>query len=95
MSDEWEGYPIYEPEEPDDYVGLNSWKDNWVFGLPEEGEVSSDSCGAMPFRDAGGAGLKAKKCLRGEDWAWIDTWCYMRYALPSYNVFGNPTPLII
>lgn len=88
MNDEWEGYPIYEPEEPRDYNATYAWNDNWVFGLPDEGEVSSDSCGAMPFRDVNGTGLKAKKCLRGEDWAWIYTWLWMRYNLPAYTVFG-------
>lgn len=85
---EWEGYPIYEPEEPSDYYATYAWDSSWVFGLPDEGEVSSDSCGAMPFRDVNGTGLKAKKCLRGEDWAWIYTWFWMRFNLPAYSVFG-------
>ena len=33
---EWEGYPIYEPEEPSDYAAY-AWDSSWVFGLPDEG----------------------------------------------------------
>ena len=40
------------------------------------------TCGAMPFRTEP-EGINAKKCLRGEDWAWIRTWFETHFGLAA------------
>lgn len=87
---EWQGYWIGEPEEPTDYIGPQGiWTNNLVFGLPTGSQVSSDSCGAMPFRFDDVEGLTAKKCIRGEDWAWIMSWFYTRRGMPALGIFDR------
>lgn len=44
------------------------WLPAWRYGLVGE---SNPHCGAMPFRYAIDGGINAKKCLRGEDWAFL------------------------
>ena len=81
------------PEHPREYLhdsGSNlvdrGWK--WKFGLPDVGQLSSNSCGAMPFRDAL-SGINAKKCIRGEDWEWILNWTFDRNGLPGSLITQN------
>lgn len=57
-------------------------------GLPSEGEVSSQDCGAMPFRTEP-TGRCAKRCIRGEDWAWFNLWASTRYSMPKYSYYGS------
>lgn len=54
------------PTSPDAY---RYWDNRLVFGLPAEGQLSSPTCGALPFRS--GTGLCSPNCIRGEDWAFL------------------------
>lgn len=53
----------------------SSWRNGWIFGLPTGGDLSSAECGAMPFRYSSKFQntVNAQKCLRGEDWAFLNT----------------------
>ena len=79
------------PKRPEEYVWDNrdmvGCGGQWIFGLPNDGQVSSATCGALPFRN--GTGVRAKKCLRGEDWEFMQNWCLDRSALPGMGVFPD------
>lgn len=76
------------PNAPDAY---NVWY-GWVFGLPEQGQISSDTCGAMPFRK--GDGLCSISCLRGEDIAFLNTAMTDARTLVSPNIWTDFYPAI-
>jgi len=72
------------------------WK--WHFGLPTPDAagavpLSTAECGAMPFRDdTAVSGLISDKCLRGEDWVFLDNWQDDRrwiYHHGFTNLFGD------
>lgn len=79
------------PEKPSEYV----WDDynlvdtgyKWAFGLPSEGQLSSPTCGALPFRN--GTGLASPNCIRGEDWVFMDNWSSDRQRWVSTYVFND------
>lgn len=79
------------PERPSEYVhddyNLVDSGYRWAFGLPSEGQLSSPTCGAMPFRK--GTGLCSPNCIRGEDWVFMDNWCYDRAQFPSWIIFND------
>ena len=58
------------------------WINGWVFGA----DSNANSCGAMPFRH--GTGIYSDRCLRGEDWAFLQNVCLFFGDLPSGQVFG-------
>lgn len=62
----------------------DTWMSNWVFGN------GNGSCGAMPMRS--GTGVYAKKCIRGEDWAFLHTLTNRIRNLPSYNLWPSYSP---
>lgn len=56
----------------------------WIFGLPQDGTLSSNTCGALPFRmQAGLSGVNEPKVLRGEDWEFLVNWVDDRMWLPD------------
>lgn len=84
---------------PNSFDAYDSWSPNWIFGLPQSGDISSAECGAMPFRlssdlSACGndiSGVNLQRCLRAEDWAFLQTYCNSERSLPSYE-FWNFNP---
>ena len=79
------------PEKPSEYI-IDSYDlvdsgYKWAFGLPSEGQLSSPTCGALPFRN--GTGLCSPNCLRGEDWVFMTNWSYDRQKWPSWYVFSD------
>ncbi len=80
------------PQRPDEYlVGDYQFCESgyrWIFGLPAGGQISSAECGAYPFRK--GTGTASPKCIRGEDWAYLASWCQDRQGLVSWRVFDYP-----
>jgi len=72
---------------PNSPAAYRYWSSGWVFGLPAEGQVSSATCGALPFRS--GNGLCSPNCIRGEDWAFLYSIGSDLSWLPSSNLWPN------
>ena len=85
------GNALILPEKPSEYVhedyNLVDSGYKWAFGLPSEGQLSSATCGAMPFRN--GTGLASPNCIRGEDWIFMQNWCYDRSMFPVWYMFPD------
>lgn len=85
------GNALILPEKPSEYLHDNyelvptGYK--WVFGLPAEGQISSATCGAMPFRH--GTGLASPNCIRGEDWIFMHNWVVDRNKFPVWYMFPD------
>lgn len=85
--------PLVYPQAPREYLhdGGSQLVDRgcrWAFGLPQDGQLSSPQCGAMPFRDASAdRGLSSRCCVRGEDWEWMFNWTTDRRYLVDTLVF--------
>lgn len=79
----WTGWMSYS----DWFTGFGTW-DAWKYGLVGETQAH---CGAMPFRTAND-GLNAKKCLRGEDWAFIMSVQKYCNNIPDPFVWNFPHP---
>ena len=73
------------PENPNEYFTYGWYVSptgyGWKFGLPATLSSTSNTCGAMPFRD--GTGLCSPNCLRGEDWVYMGEWAVDRYQFPN------------
>lgn len=62
----------------------------WVFGLPQDSTLSSNTCGALPFRmQAGLSGVNAPNVLRGEDWEFLVNWVNDRVWLPDRGFWAD------
>ena len=74
------------PENPDEYFTYGwyvSPNGRWKFGLPATPSSTSNTCGALPFRN--GTGLCSPNCLRGEDWVYMAEWAGDRYQFANPN----------
>lgn len=79
------------PNNPDAY---DNWYSDWIFGLPD-GTLTSDECGAMPFRYGKGLNtVNAERCLRGEDWAFLQSVANQTCLLPSIALWPNYNPSV-
>lgn len=72
------------PTSPDAY---RYWDNRLVFGLPAEGQLSSPTCGALPFRK--GTGRCSPNCIRGEDWAFLYSLAVDMSYLPTTYVWSD------
>lgn len=69
---------------PNNYDAYSNWINGWIFGLPDDDHPQSDECGAMPFRYGKPQNsVNAQKCLRGEDWAFLNSFCNSYQNMPS------------
>lgn len=76
---------------PNHWDAYGTWSPNWIFGLPQNGEISSAECGAMPFRLSGDledyendiSGVNLQRCLRAEDWAFFYNYTINMPQLPA------------
>ena len=80
---------------PNNQDAYFNWRNGWIFGLPDSDHPQSEECGAMPFRYGKPQNtVNAQKCLRGEDWAFLNSFCTMYKNLPSSTIWPRNDPAV-
>lgn len=80
---------------PNNYDAYDNWISGWIFGVPTDEDPLIKECGAMPFRYGKPQNsVNAQKCLRGEDWAFLNSFCSHYKNLPSSTLWPRQDPSV-